>query len=451
MSICDIPGISTVCTTIGEGPAGLFFGWIASAMGLAVSTLFQGMWEVFSSTTSVDVTSDGYVKVYNILFGIAVFITVLFFCFQLIAGLARRDPSALARAATGVAKSVLGSFVLITCTALLLEITDQLCVGIIQATGQTIQSMGDRLALLIGATAVTPATGGAGVLLTIFLAGLMVAGVFILWFSLLIRKALLLVAIVFGPIALSGLTWEASRGWFGKWATFVVALIASKLVIVVIFLIATTQVAAPISLDLKSLSEPIAGIVLLFVAAFAPYMAYKFLSFVGFDMYQAASMEQEAKNALNRPIPLPSKPSGPAPKQVLDGADSGTAAPKTAPASASAPAHAAPAAGGGGAAGSGGAASGGGAAGGGAAGGGAAGGAAVAGPAAAVVAGAIVVKETATAGPKLGGAIGNAADSHAGSASEQATPPPASSPVQQPPPVLPPATPKTPPAPTGKA
>ena len=87
MSICDIPGISTVCTTIGEGPAGLFFGWIASAMGLAVSTLFQGMWEVFSTTTSVDVTSDGYVKVYNILFGIAVFITVLFFCFQLITGL----------------------------------------------------------------------------------------------------------------------------------------------------------------------------------------------------------------------------------------------------------------------------------------------------------------------------------------------------------------------------
>ena len=305
MSICDIPGVSTVCTAIGEGPAGLFFGWIASAMGLAVSTLFQGMWDVFSTTTSVDVTSDGYVKVYNIRFGIAVFVTLLFFCFQLITGLARRDPSALTRAALGVAKSVLGSFVLITCTALLLEITDQLCVGIIQATGQTIESMDDRLALLITAVTITSVAGGAGALLTIFLAGLMIAAIFILWFSLLIRKALLLVAIVFGPVALAGLTWEASRGWFGKWATFVVALIASKLVIVVIFLIATTQVAAPISLDLKSLSEPIAGIVLLFVAAFAPYLAYKFLSFVGFDMYQASSMEQEAKNALNRPVPLP--------------------------------------------------------------------------------------------------------------------------------------------------
>ncbi|UOQ61522.1 type IV secretion system protein [Leucobacter rhizosphaerae] len=444
MSICDIPGVSTVCTAIGEGPAGLFFGWIASAMGLAVSTLFQGMWDVFSTTTSVDVTSDGYVKVYNILFGIAVFVTLLFFCFQLITGLARRDPSALTRAALGVAKSVLGSFVLITCTALLLEITDQLCVGIIQATGQTIESMGDRLALLITAVTITSVAGGAGALLTIFLAGLMIAAIFILWFSLLIRKALLLVAIVFGPVALAGLTWEASRGWFGKWATFVVALIASKLVIVVILLIATTQVAAPISLDLKSLSEPIAGIVLLFVAAFAPYMAYKFLSFVGFDMYQASSMEQEAKNALNRPVPLPSKPNGPAPKQVLDNGDAPATAPKTTPTQA--PAPAAPAAGSGAAG-----AGGGGAAAGAGGGGAAAGGAAAAGPAAAVVGAAIVVKETATAGPKLGGAIGDAADGHAGSASEPAAPPPGP-PVQQPPAVLPPPSPPRtdPPAPTGK-
>ena len=439
MSICDIPGVSTVCTAIGEGPAGLFFGWIASAMGLAVSTLFQGMWDVFSTTTSVDVTSDGYVKVYNILFGIAVFVTLLFFCFQLITGLARRDPSALTRAALGVAKSVLGSFVLITCTALLLEITDQLCVGIIQATGQTIESMDDRLALLITAVTITSVAGGAGALLTIFLAGLMIAAIFILWFSLLIRKALLLVAIVFGPVALAGLTWEASRSWFGKWATFVVALIASKLVIVVIFLIATTQVAAPISLDLKSLSEPIAGIVLLFVAAFAPYLAYKFLSFVGFDMYQASSMEQEAKNALNRPVPLPSKPNGPAPKQVLNGADTGKGAgtpkPTPTPAPAAAPAAAgtaAPAATGGTAA-------------------PAAPAAAAAPPVAAAVAAGVVVKETATAGPKIGEAIGDAADGHAGSASEPAAPPPGP-PVQQPPAVLPPPSPPRtdPPAPTGK-
>ena len=435
MSVCDIPGISAVCTAVGDGPAAMFFGWIADAMGLAVSTLFQGMWDVMSTTTSVDVRSSEYVRVYNILFGIAIFITLMFFCFQLITGLVRRDPNALSRAALGVAKSVLGSFLLITCTALLLEITDQLCVGIIQAAGETIESMGDRLALLISALTVGSIAGGAGALLTIFLAGLMIAAIFILWFSLLIRKALLLVAIVFGPVALAGLTWESAHGWFGKWLTFVVAMIVSKLVVVVIFLIAITQIASPISLDLRAISEPIAGIVLLFIASFAPYMAYKFLSFVGFDMYQAASMEQEAKNALNRPIPLPAKPSSPAPKQVLDkgDTDSSTPPPSSAPptATAEAPAatgSAAPAEAGTGTA----------------AGGSAA---AAAPPVAAGLAAAIVVKETATAGPKIGAAIGDAAESHTDNAAEHASPPPASPPVAQPPAVLPPLPAAEPPVP----
>lgn len=432
MSICDAPIISTVCTAVGDGPAGLFFRWVADAMGLAVSTLFQGMWEVFSTTTAVDITSDGYIRVYNILFGIAVVVTLLLFCFQLIAGLARRDPSALTRAGIGVAKSVLGSFVLITLTALLLQVTDVLSVGIMQAAGETIESMGGRLALLIAGLTVVGATSGAGALLMIFLAGLMIAAIFILWFSLLIRKALLLVAIVLGPTALAGLTWEASRGWFGKWATFVVALIASKLVVTVIFLVALTQVATPITLDLAVLSEPIAGIVLLFIASFAPYMVYKFLAFVGFDMYQAASMEQEAKSALNRPIPIPSKPKAADAKQVLDGGGDAKGTPSApesspAPTPAETPTASAPATEG-------------------AAAGGTAEGttaAASSGGAAVPVVGGVIlateaVKEAATAGPALGGAIGEVADGHAAAAGEGSAPPPATSQTQQPPAVLPP-------------
>jgi hypothetical protein len=69
---------------------------------------------VFDTTTLVDVTRPGYVSVYNLLFGVAVFVMLIFFCLQLITGLIRRDPTALTRAALGLAKSVLGSFVVIT-------------------------------------------------------------------------------------------------------------------------------------------------------------------------------------------------------------------------------------------------------------------------------------------------------------------------------------------------
>jgi len=451
--VCDVPVISAVCDTVGQGAAQLIaapFDWLAQAMGGAAAWLFEAVWAVFDTTTLVDVTDEGYVGVYNILFGVAVFVVLIFFCLQLITGLIHRDPTALTRAALGAAKSILGSFVAIGLTGLLLEITDQLAVGIVQATGNTMESIGDRITLLAaGFAGINIAAPGVGAIVTIFLAGLAISAAAIVWFSLLIRKALLLVAIVFAPIALAGFSWDATKGWFGKWATFVIALILSKLVLVVIFLVAITQVSAPIELDLASISDPIAGVVLMFIAAFAPYMTYKFVTFIGFDMYHSMSAEQEAKSALNRPVPVPSAPKTDGAKKVLDGAGDtpigggGSAGPSAGGATPTA-SSAAPAATGGAAA-SGSAGAGAGAAGAGA-------GAAAAGPAAAVVVGAQVVGAAATAGPKLGGKVGGAAEGHAAGAGEPAQPappPPAPSHTPTAPPARPTAS-TPPPAPSSK-
>ncbi len=442
MGVCDVPVISSVCDAVGEGAASLVaapFDWLAQAMGAAAGWLFEAVWSVFDTTTLVDVTKPGYIAVYNLLFGIAVFVMLIFFCLQLITGLIRRDPTALTRAALGLAKSVLGSFVVITLTALLLEVVDQLCIGIVQAAGETTESMGDKITLLAaGLVGINIAAPGVGAIITIFMAGLAITAAAIVWLSLLVRKALLLVAVVFAPLAFSGASWDASRGWIGKWAMFVVALICSKLVLVVMFLVAITQVSAPIDADLASVSDPIAGIVLMAMAAFAPYLTYKFIAFVGFDMYHAIGSEQDAKSALNRPIPVPTKPQGGAdPKKVLDGtSSSGNAGEGSGGGSSAPPPPRTPAptpAAGGGAAGGGAAASG--------------GGAAAAGPVAAgVVVGASVAKGAATAGPKAGTALG-AQGEHAADSAAQTPPPPAASPAAPPssPAPRPPSTDPSPP------
>lgn len=460
--MCDVPVISSVCDAVGEGTASLVaapFDWLAQAMGQAAGWLFEAVWSVFDTTTLVDVTGAEYVGVYNILFGVACFLFLIFFCLQLITGLIHRDPTALSRAGLGLAKSVLGSFVLLTLVGLLLEITDQLTIGIVQATGNTMESMGGRIALLAaGLTTINIAAPGVGAVVTIFLAGLAISAAAIVWFSLLIRKALLLVAVVFGPVALAGATWDAAKGWFSKWASFVIALIASKLVLVVIFLVAIAQVSAPIEADLASISDPIAGVVLMLVAAFAPYITYKFISFVGFDMYHAMSSEQEAKQALNRPVPIPAAPQADTAKKVLDGGTNaggtnaggapstpgggtGPAPTDTAGTSAAGGASA-PGAGSSSAAGSGAATSG-------ASAGAGAGAGAAAGPVGvAAVAGATVIKGAATAGPKAGKAVGGAAEGHAGAAAEQASPPPVPStlpPRADPAPIPPAQVPSSPP------
>jgi type IV secretion system protein TrbL len=324
VDVCDIPVISGVCDVAGEAAGSLVsapFDYVAQAMGNAAGWMFESVWTVFDSTTMVDVTSSQYTKVYNILFGVAVFVMLGFFMLQVIGGMIQREPAALSRAALGMAKSVLGSFVALTLLATALELTDQLCVGIVKAAGTNMEEMGDRIMLLVaGLGTISLAAPGAGAIVTIFIAGLAIGGAVIVWISLLVRKALLLIAIVFAPIALAGASWDHTRGWIGRWAGFVLALILSKVVLVVIFLLATAQVSAPIDSDLASASEPIAGVVLMLTAAFAPYLTYKAISFMGFDMHQAMSAEQETKSAMNRPMPLPlNRQSGSMPRKVLDG------------------------------------------------------------------------------------------------------------------------------------
>jgi type IV secretion system protein TrbL len=391
MGVCDVPVIHEVCSAAGDAAGAVItapFDWLAQGMGGAAEWMFTSVWKVIDTTTYVDVTSDEYMKVYNIMFGVGAFVMLGFFMLQVIGGMIRREPAALSRAALGLAKSILGSFVALALLATALEITDQLCIGIVNAAGTNMNGMGDKVAVLAGGLGtINLAAPGAGAILTIFLASLAIIGAMVVWISLLIRKALLLIAIVFAPIALAGSSWDHTRSWLARWATFVIAMILSKVVLVVIFLLATAQVSAPIDADLESVSQPMAGVVLMLMAGFAPYLTYKAIAFMGFDMYHAMSAEQEAKASLNRPMPIPlSRHTGSEPAKVL-GDSGGGGGGMT---SGSSPVIAGPSAGG----------PSNGASGLGAGSGGASGGAAAAGGA--VAAGVVVAKEAAAAGPRLG-------------------------------------------------
>ena len=421
VDVCDVPAISAVCAVAGDAAGTLVaapFDWLAQSMGHTAGWMFEAVWTVFDSTTMVDVTSDQYIKVYNILFGVAVFIMLAFFMLQVIGAMIRREPAALSRAALGLAKSILGSFVALALLATALEFTDRLCIGIVSAAGTTMEEMGERIALLAaGLLGLHLAAPGAGAIVTIFTSGLAIGAAFIVWISLLVRKALLLVAIVFAPIALAGSSWDHTRGWVSKWASFVIALIVSKVVLVVIFLLATAQVSAPIDADLQSVSDPIAGVVLMLMAGFAPYMTYKAISFMGFDMYHAMSAEQEAKSALNRPMPIPvNRTPTSQPSKVLDGPPAGSpgggSSATPPPASWSGPSP-----------GQSGAAS--------SSGGAATGGATAAG----AIAGVVAVKDVATAGAGAGSAIGGAVPGQADAVHQDPNTPadaPASAPAPPP-------------------
>ncbi|MHB1808115.1 MAG: TrbL/VirB6 family protein [Solirubrobacteraceae bacterium] len=325
MSVCEVPVVSNVCEAASKAVSSVVsapFEWIAEGVGGAAAWMFKGVWQIFNATTLVNLSEPHYLRVYDVIFGIAIFLMLLFCFLQVITGLIRRDPGALRRAVLGLGKSMIGCFLVVTLTGLALEIVDELCVGIIQASGNTLAQMGGKIAALgAGIATISLAAPGAGAVIVIFLGCMAIAGAAIVWFSLLIRKALLLVAVVLAPFALSGQSWDATRGWFSRWSSFVAAMIVSKLVVVVIFLVAINQMSAPIELGLSSIANPVAGIVLMLIAAFAPYMAYKFISFVGADVHHAMSMEGEARQAMSRPIASLSGPPVAAVRKILSGGE----------------------------------------------------------------------------------------------------------------------------------
>src|SRR5690606_38739075 len=106
VDVCDVPAVSAVCAAAGEAAGTLVaapFDWLAQGMGHTAAWMFEAVWTVFDSTTMVDVTSSHYTDVYNILFGVAVFVMLGFFLLQVIGGMIRREPAALSRAALGLA------------------------------------------------------------------------------------------------------------------------------------------------------------------------------------------------------------------------------------------------------------------------------------------------------------------------------------------------------------
>src|SRR5690625_1142581 len=161
MGVCDIPVISTVCDVAGEAAAPLIsapFDWLASALGAAAGWLFEAVGTVFDSTTLVDVTSGEYVGVYNLIFGIAVVVVLVFVCLHLIPGMRRRRPAASPRTVLGLAQSVLGPAAVGALTAPLGDGLGRLPGGRGQGPGRPRATPGDKVALR--GAAPSPLNGG---------------------------------------------------------------------------------------------------------------------------------------------------------------------------------------------------------------------------------------------------------------------------------------------------
>jgi hypothetical protein len=137
---------------------------------------------------------------------------------------------------------------------------------------------------ILGADAIMNVGNPAGMFLLAIVA--IVASV-IVWAALLIRKALIVVSAVFAPIAFAGSLADITVGWTRKWIEIMTALVVSKLVLVIVFVVGwgildgagQTATQQPTQTATQSVTQTATGLLILALAGFAPWMALKVVHF----------------------------------------------------------------------------------------------------------------------------------------------------------------------------
>ncbi len=174
----------------------------------------------------------------------------------------------------------IGGGVAIGTVTLLLTVTDDLSTGVVQAaTGGSVQQMGEALlaAGTISSLSPNPAV-------TMVLAVAALGAVVMVWAALMVRKALIVVTAVFAPLAFAGSLADSTVGWTRRWVETTLALVASKLLLVLVFMVGLglfSGVGQAGTSAGQSITQVVTGLLVLTLAGFTPWVALKLVHFVG--------------------------------------------------------------------------------------------------------------------------------------------------------------------------
>ncbi|MGI8753307.1 MAG: hypothetical protein ACR2MN_13500 [Acidimicrobiales bacterium] len=281
-SITDPGGcLTSLAGTAASSIADSAFKSIAHDFGQAASATVNWLWGQVSAATTLTLSGKAFDLDIAITTAIAVVVATGLFAIQVTVSVLRRDHAGLARAGKGLLVAFLGGGAAIAVVNLLLAATDALSAGIVQAaTGGTIDQLGTKL---LDGAAIASVTNPAGLLL---LALVVIVAVVLVWAMLMIRKLLIIIAAIFAPLAFSGATAEISTSWVRRWIELTVALIVSKVILVIVFIIGLGALTGGLGSTPhpgagQSVTQIVIGALILLMAGFAPWAAIKIVHFSG--------------------------------------------------------------------------------------------------------------------------------------------------------------------------
>ncbi|MEZ5278978.1 MAG: hypothetical protein R2770_00765 [Acidimicrobiales bacterium] len=246
------------------------FGLIADAVTSVTNSVIAAM----TATTSIDLDGGFFAAITpirQIVLGMSVALVLAFFLAAVIRALAAGEPGAVIRTAlVDVPASMLLMAMSVTVAWILIRVVDAASLAV---TGDVGEAMGEVSATLATVELLT----GAGLLGLIF--GLLfVIGALLVWLQLLVRTALIYIVIVLAPLGFATRAHPGTRQIARRTIEMAVALIVSKFGIAVAFGVGAVAIESSNGVGAGEdvdLSGMLAGVAVMLMAAFMPWLIWK--------------------------------------------------------------------------------------------------------------------------------------------------------------------------------
>jgi hypothetical protein len=293
--------------SLAKTAAGDAFSSIAHDFGHMADAAVNWLWAQTNDATAVRLGGTGFHVDLGIVATIAVTVAVGLFVIQVMASALRRDPGGLGRAAKGLVVAFVGAGIAIAATNVLLAAVDALSAGVVQAaTGQSLPQVGR--AILTGAAISQATSNPAGIIIFAMAALIAVA---IVWAALTVRKVLIVISAVFAPLAFAGSLADITASWVRRWIEVTVALIVSKLILVIIFVIGLDMLVEGVgqagSGGTQRATQAVSGLLVLAVAGFAPWLALKLVHWSGDQFHQIHGLALASAGGAYKAVQAPQK------------------------------------------------------------------------------------------------------------------------------------------------
>src|SRR5665213_164909 len=302
--ICDV---AEAIGSLGSTVTSSVFNSVASAFGNTADSAINWLWQQLSTSTSISLGGANFELDLGIVVSIAAVVCLGLFVIQMTLSALKHDAGGIGRAVRGLVIATVGCAITLASLEVLLGAVDDLCVGVVKiATGGTIATMGTKI---IGGAVFTTAIASPPTILILSLVA--ICAVAIVWFALVIRKMLIIITAIFAPLAFAGGVADLSRGWVRKWLEAMLALVFSKLILILIFIIGLGVLGGMGSpsgaTPLSAITEEITGLLILLVAGFSPWMALRIVHFTGDHVATMAGSASHANAGASTVVGAPQK------------------------------------------------------------------------------------------------------------------------------------------------